>query len=64
MSDITRILSAKGDSQKSSELLPLVYDELHKLAAVRLAQEKPGDRVAAKPFGFLLRPIKKPAWAE
>jgi RNA polymerase sigma factor (TIGR02999 family) len=44
MSDVTRILSAieHGDPQGAADLLPLVYDELRKLAAARLAQEKPG----------------------
>jgi RNA polymerase sigma factor (TIGR02999 family) len=44
MSEVTRILSAieQGDPQAPSQLLPLVYDELRKLAAQRLAQEKPG----------------------
>ena len=44
MSDVTRILSAidEGDPHASGELLPLVYEELRRLAAVRLAQEKPG----------------------
>jgi RNA polymerase sigma factor (TIGR02999 family) len=44
MSDVTRILSAieAGDPQAAAELLPLVYDELHKLAAVRMAAESPG----------------------
>lgn len=44
MNDVTRILSAieQGDSSAAGELLPLVYDELRKLAAQRLAQEKPG----------------------
>jgi RNA polymerase sigma factor (TIGR02999 family) len=44
MSDVTRILSAidEGDLHASGELLPLVYDELRRLAAARLAQEKPG----------------------
>jgi RNA polymerase sigma factor (TIGR02999 family) len=42
--DVTQILSAieAGDRQAAAELLPLVYDELRKLAAQRLAQEKPG----------------------
>jgi RNA polymerase sigma factor (TIGR02999 family) len=41
MSDVTRVLSAiqAGDRQASAELLPLVYDELRKLAAARLAAE-------------------------
>ena len=44
MSDVTRILSAleQGDPHAAEQLLPLVYDELRKLAAARLAQEKPG----------------------
>ena len=44
MTDVTRILSdiASGSSQAASELLPLVYAELRKLAAVRLKQETPG----------------------
>jgi RNA polymerase sigma factor (TIGR02999 family) len=44
MSEVTRILSAieQGDPHAAEQLLPLVYDELRKLAATRLAQEKPG----------------------
>jgi hypothetical protein len=44
MSEVTRILSAieQGDPQAAGHLLPLVYDELRKLAARKLAQEKPG----------------------
>jgi RNA polymerase sigma factor (TIGR02999 family) len=44
MSDVTRILSAidRGDRLAAEQLLPLVYDELRKLAALRLAQENPG----------------------
>src|SRR5262249_31138880 len=44
MSDVTRILSAidQGDPHAAEELLPLVYDELRKLAAARLGQEKSG----------------------
>jgi RNA polymerase sigma factor (TIGR02999 family) len=44
MSEVTRILSAieKGDAQAAEQLLPLVYDELRKLAAQRLRQEKSG----------------------
>src|SRR5712692_1988036 len=44
MSEVTRILSAieQGDPSAADQLLPLVYDELRKLAAQRLAQEKPG----------------------
>jgi RNA polymerase sigma factor (TIGR02999 family) len=44
MSEATRILSAieQGDTSAAEQLLPLVYDELRRLAAQRLAQEKPG----------------------
>ncbi len=44
MSDVTRILSAieEGDPHAGEQLLPLVYDQLRKLAAQKLAQEKPG----------------------
>src|SRR5262252_2988637 len=44
MSDITQILSAidKGDHKAAEELLPLVYDELRKLAASKMAREAPG----------------------
>jgi RNA polymerase sigma factor (TIGR02999 family) len=49
MSDVTRLLdaAAAGDTQAASELLPLVYDELRKLAAVRLAREAPGQTLDA-----------------
>ncbi len=49
MSDVTRILSAieQGDGQAAEELLPLVYDELRKLAAARLVHEKPGQTLQA-----------------
>jgi RNA polymerase sigma factor (TIGR02999 family) len=44
MSEVTRILSAihQGDPQAASQFLPLVYDELRKLAAQKLARETPG----------------------
>ncbi len=49
MSDVTRILSAieQGDQFASEALLPLVYDELRRLAAQRLSQEKPGQTIQA-----------------
>src|SRR5262245_23253990 len=49
MPDITRILSQleEGDPQAAEKLLPLVYDELRKLAAIKLAQEKPGQTLQA-----------------
>jgi RNA polymerase sigma factor (TIGR02999 family) len=44
MNEVTRILSAtnQGDPHVAAQLLPLVYDELRRLAAQKLAQEKPG----------------------
>ena len=49
MSEVTRILLQieQGDPQAAEKLLPLVYDELRKLAAARLAQEKPGQTLQA-----------------
>jgi RNA polymerase sigma factor (TIGR02999 family) len=49
MSDVTRILSAieQGDPSAAAQLLPLVYDELRKLAAQKLTQEKPGQTLQA-----------------
>ncbi len=49
MTDVTRILSAieQGDSRAAEQLLPLIYEELRKLAAQRLAQEKPGQTLEA-----------------
>lgn len=49
MSEITRILSAieQGDMHAADQLLPLVYDELRKLAAAKLTHEKPGQTLQA-----------------
>ena len=49
MTDVTRILSQieSGDPSAAEQLLPLVYDELRKLAAVRLAIEQPGQTLQA-----------------
>jgi RNA polymerase sigma factor (TIGR02999 family) len=49
MTDVTQILSRieSGDPSAGEELLPLVYDELRKLAATRLAHEKPGQTLQA-----------------
>ena len=49
MNEVTRILSGieAGDPHAAAQLLPLVYDELRKLAAQRLAQEKPGQTLQA-----------------
>src|SRR5213596_83632 len=49
MSDVSRILSQieHGDPQAAEQLLPLVYRELRKLAAAKLAHEKPGQTLQA-----------------
>ncbi len=49
MSDVTRILNAieQGDSEAAEQLLPVVYDELRRLAAHRMAQERPGQTLDA-----------------
>jgi RNA polymerase sigma factor (TIGR02999 family) len=49
MNDVTRILSAieQGDPRAAEQLLPLVYEELRKLATQKLAQEKPGQTLQA-----------------
>ncbi len=49
MSDVTRILHAidQGEPHAAAELLPLIYDELRRLAAARLAHEKPGQTLDA-----------------
>ena len=49
MSDITRILSQieSGDPSAAEEFLPLVYEELRKLATAKMAQEKPGQTLQA-----------------
>jgi RNA polymerase sigma factor (TIGR02999 family) len=49
MADVTQILSAieQGDPSAAEQLLPLVYEELRKLAAQRIAEEKPGQTLQA-----------------
>jgi RNA polymerase sigma factor (TIGR02999 family) len=49
MNEVTRILSAleQGDPQAAEQLLPLVYEELRRLAAQRMAQEAPGQTLQA-----------------
>ena len=49
MTDVTRILSAieQGDPHAAGQLLPLVYDELRKLAAEKMANERPGQTLQA-----------------
>jgi RNA polymerase sigma factor (TIGR02999 family) len=65
MSEVTRILNAieAGDPSAASQLLPLVYDELRRLAAQRLAHEKPGQTL--EPTGLVheayLRLVASPA---
>src|SRR5436305_4882809 len=49
MSEVTRILNAAeaGDPQAAGQLLPLVYDELRRLAAAQMGREKPGQTLDA-----------------
>jgi RNA polymerase sigma factor (TIGR02999 family) len=49
MNDVTRVLRAikKGDPRAAEQLLPLVYGELRKLAAQKMAHEKPGQTLQA-----------------
>ncbi len=49
MTDVTQILNAieEGDPAAAEQLMPLVYDELRKLAAAKMAQEKPGQTLQA-----------------
>jgi RNA polymerase sigma factor (TIGR02999 family) len=70
MNEITRILSAvrDGSALESDELLPLVYDELRKLAAARLKQERPGQTLQAtalvhEAYLRLVSPDEAPHWA-
>ena len=66
MSDVTRILSAieQGDSNATQQLLPLIYQELRKLAAAKLAKEKPGHTLQAtalvnEAFQTLKDPVRR-----
>jgi RNA polymerase sigma factor (TIGR02999 family) len=70
MNEITRILSTleQGDPLESERLLPLVYDELRKLAAARLKQEKPGQTLQAtalvhEAYLRLVGPEQSQRWA-
>jgi RNA polymerase sigma factor (TIGR02999 family) len=49
MSDVTRLLdaAAAGDHKAAADLLPFVYDELRRLAAARMAEERPGQTLQA-----------------
>ena len=69
MSDVSRISDAagRGDPQAAAELLPLVYDELRKLAAARMAAEAPGDSLDAtalvhEAYLRLVGPSERPDW--
>jgi RNA polymerase sigma factor (TIGR02999 family) len=68
MNEVTRILNAieQGEPQAGAQLLPLVYDELRKLAAQRLAQEKPGQTLEATALVLeaYLRLVAMPAGGE
>src|SRR5437764_10212521 len=65
MSDVTRLIeaAAAGDRKAAADLLPLVYDELRKLAAARMAQESPGhtlDPTALVHEAFLKLGVERP----
>jgi RNA polymerase sigma factor (TIGR02999 family) len=64
MSEITRILDAagRGDPHAAEQLLPLVYDELRRLAAAQMAREKPGQTLdpTALVHEAYLRLVKEP----
>jgi RNA polymerase sigma factor (TIGR02999 family) len=69
MGEVTRILSAieRGDGQAAEQLLPLVYEELRKLAAQKLAREKPGQTLQATALVHdaylrLVGPGQEPSW--
>jgi RNA polymerase sigma factor (TIGR02999 family) len=69
MSDVTRLLdaAAAGDRQAAANVLPLVYDELRKLAAARLASERPGQTLEAtalvhEAYLRLVGEGDRPAW--
>src|SRR3954467_4787220 len=69
MSELTRILLAieAGDPTAASQLLPLVYDELRKLAAARLAHEQPGQTLQPtalvhEAYLRLVGPGPEPSW--
>jgi hypothetical protein len=61
MSEVTHLMdaAAAGDRQAAADVLPLVYDELGKLAAARRAAEKPGHTLSATAFAHeaYLRPV-------
>src|SRR5262249_59568143 len=69
VADVTQILNAieQGDPHAAADLLPLVYDELRKLAAARLAAERPGQTLQAtalvhEVYVRFVRPADAPKW--
>jgi RNA polymerase sigma factor (TIGR02999 family) len=69
MNDVTHILSAieRGDPKAADQLLPLVYDELRRLAAQRLAHERPGQTLQAtalvhEAYARLVGSAEPPRW--
>src|SRR5262245_34701281 len=69
MAEVTRLIdaAAAGDAKAASELLPLVYDELRKLAAARMAEERPGQTLQAtalvhEAYVRLVGPMDAPKW--
>ena len=69
MNEVTRILSAveQGDTHAAEQLLPLVYDELRRIAARQLAREKPGQTLQAtalvhEAYLRLVGPGQDPSW--
>jgi hypothetical protein len=60
MNEVTRVLSAidGGDPHAAEQLLPLVYEELRKLAAQKLAQEKPGQTLEATAAGVAVTQLR------
>jgi len=69
VADVTQILNAieQGDPHAAADLLPLVYDELRRLAAARLAAERPGQTLQAtalvhEAYVRLVGPADAPKW--
>ena len=69
MSDVTRLLdaAAAGDRKAAADLLPLVYDELRKLAAARMAAESPDQTLQPtalvhEAYLRLIGPVDEPRW--
>src|SRR5262245_44936771 len=70
MPEVTQLLdaAAAGDPKAAAELLPLVYDELRKLAAARMAEERPGQTLQAtalvhEAYVRLVGPADAPKWS-